>query len=429
MMPAQGVLSRLIVVGASHRTSTEVTRDRLFIAEEDVSKFLNEICPAGFTAAVALSTCARTEIFGLVSHMTSARKSAVSALAKLGGFDVPELSSQIYCYEAENALRHLFRVSASLDSPIIGEPEVTGQFRAAVRASETRGFLGADLNSIVQAVYRTSKRVRTETLIGQRPVSIAACATQVACDVQGDLARVKALLITGGEMGELIADHLRDKGLAQLTLMARSRARAEISARRYDCHFAVLNDLPRILPEVDIVITSLGAGQYLFIPEHVSAALAARRLRPMLFIDAAIPSDVDPAVNDLDGAFAYSLDDFERIALEGRFQRDEAVTEAETIIDDGLHEYLHAVAERDAVPAVLALRQHFEDIRQSVLADVSDDAMIDEVTQLLINRLLHNPSEALRNLAAADWGTGPEMERLIRLLFNLSDIEDNTKEQ
>ena len=429
MMSDEAVLSRLIVVGASHRTSPEAMRDRLFIAEEDVARLLHGICAADFTNAVALSTCARTEIFGLASDMTSARESAVSALAELGGVDVKDLSPQTYFYEAEDALRHLLRVSASLDSPIIGEPEVTGQFRDAVRAAETRGFLGAELNSIVQAVYRTSKRVRTKTVIGQRSVSIAACATQVASDVQGDLARVKALLITGGEMGELIADHLRNEGLSQLTLMARSRARAEISARRYDCHFAVLDDLPKMLSDADIVITSLGAGQYLFSPEGVSAALAARRLRPMLFIDAAIPSDVDPAVNDLEGAFAYSLDDFERIALEGRFQRDEALAEAELIIEEGLHEYLHAAAERNAVPAVLALRQHFENIRQSVLADVGDDTKIDEVTRRLTNRLLHNPSEALRNLATVECGTGPEMERLIKLLFNLCDNEDNTREQ
>ena len=428
-MSDEGVISRLIVVGVSHRTSPAATRDRLFIAEEDLARFLSEIRATGFTDVVALSTCARTEIFGLASDKPSARENAISALAKLGGFDVAELSPQIYTHEAEDALRHLLRVSASLDSPIIGEPEVTGQFRDSVRVAEARGFLGAELNSILQVVYRTSKRVRTQTEIGERSVSIASCATQVARDVQGDLTRIKALLITGGEMGELIADHLCNEGLSQLTLMARSRARAEISARRYGCHFAVLSDLPKMLSDADIVITSLGAGQYLFSSEDVSAALAARRRRPMLFIDAAIPSDVDPAVNDLDGAFAYSLDDFERIALEGRFQRDEAVTEAETIIEAGLREYLHAVAERDAVPAVLALRQHFENIRQDVLADTRDDTMIDEVTRRLTNRLLHNPSEALRNLAAVDCRTGLEMERLIKRLFDLNDNEDKIKEQ
>lgn len=428
MISHAGVLSRLVVVGASHRTSSAATRDRLLIPEEEVARFLNEIRTKEFTDLVALSTCARTEIFGLASDQISARERAASALAKLGGFDSSELNTQIYFHEAEFALRHLLRVSTSLDSPIIGEPEVTGQFRDAVRISEMLGFLGTELNSIVQFIYRITKRVRSETAIGQRPVSIATCATQVACDVQGDLSRVKALLITGGEMGELITDHLRNEGLAQLTLMARSRVRAEISARRYDCHFAVLDELPRVLSDIDIVITSLGAGRYLFKPVDVAAALATRRRRPMLFIDAAIPSDVDPAVNDLDGAFAYSLDDFERIALEGRFRRDEAVAEAEMIIEAGLREYLHAIAERDAVPAVLALRQHFENIRLGVLADIRHDTMIDEITQRLINRLLHYPSEALRNLAATNCETGTEMERLIKLLFNLDNNEDRTKE-
>ena len=428
-MSDERTLSRLVVVGASHRTSSETTRDRLFISEEDLPGFLISLRKAGFTDVVALSTCARTEVFGLAPDKKVARAGAIGALATLGGFDVDEIGPQTYYHETEEALRHLFRVSASLDSLIVGEPEVTGQFRDAVRIAGEGNFLGRQLDTIVQAANRTAKRVRSETAIGQRPVSMAACAVQVARDVQGDLSRVRALLVTGGEMGELIADQMQVAGLSQLTVIARSRARAEMSARRYDCHFSVLDDLPEILAEADIVITSLGAGQHLFDRENVSEALVARRRRPMLFVDAAIPPDVDPVVNDLEDAFAYSLDDLERIALEGRFRRDEAATEAEAIIETELREYVRAVAERGAVPVVSALRQHFEHVRQDILSDMGgDDPALDEATRRLANRLLHYPSETLRKMAAEDPAAGRDAEEMVNRLFGLSGEEREKKE-
>ncbi len=427
-MPDERTLSRLVVVGASHRTSSETTRDRLFIAEHDIPGFLAGVCEAGFVDAVVMSTCARTEIFGLASDRASAQSSAVAAIAQLGGFDVAEIQPQTYFYESEEALRHLFRVCAALDSPIIGEPMVTGQFREAVRAAEVSGFLSSELSNIVQAANRTSKRVRNETAIGQRPVSMATCAAQVAGDVHGALERAKAVLVTGGEMGEMIADQIRDAGLSHITVVARSRARAEISARRYNCHFAALEELPRVLPLADIVITSMGAGRYLFDRENVSAALFKRRRRPMLFLDAAIPSDIDPEVNDLDGAFLYSLDDLERIVLEGRIQRKEILAEAESIIEAEIQDFLRDIAARDAVPVVTALRQHFECIRLEVLSDSGHDPLIEEVTRRLTNRLLHDPSETLRNLAATQSDNGLNAEGLVRLLFGLTDEDDKSVE-
>ena len=164
-----------------------------------------------------------------------------------------------------------------MDSPIVGEPEVTGQFRDAVRIAEAYSFISPDLDAVIQTLNRVAKRVRSETLIGERPVSMAACALQVARDVHGDLSDVRALLVSGGEMGELIVDHLVQAGLTRLTVVARSRARAEISARRYDCHHGTLDDLPDLLPETDILISSLGAGNYLVDPDSTETALLARR--------------------------------------------------------------------------------------------------------------------------------------------------------
>lgn len=419
-MADERILSRLVVVGASHRTSSEATRDRLFISEDDLPGFLRKITQAGFSEAVAMSTCARTEIFGLAENGGTARLGAIGVLSDLGGFDKDILAREIYCHEGEDALRHLFRVAGSLDSPIVGEPEVTGQFRDAVRIATAGDHVGSGLSTVIQAANGAAKRIRSETQIGERSVSMAACASQVARDVQGDLSRTSAVLVTGGEMGELIVDQLRAAGLKQLTVVARSRARAEIGARRYECHHAVLDDLPAMLPDADIVVTSLGAGRHLFDRDMAATALTQRRRRPMLFVDAAIPSDVDPAVNDLDGAFVYSLDDLERIALEGRSSRDRAAEDAEGIVGEEVDGFRRATAERNATPAVTALRAHFERVRAEIVTESSSaDPALDDATRRLVNRLLHAPSEALRALSAQNDPAAPQAEKLLRQLFDI----------
>ena len=419
-MADERVLSRLVVVGTSHRTTSEATRDRLFISEDDLPGLLKKVSAAGFSEAVAMSTCARTEIFGLADNCDAARRGAIGVLADLGGFHANLFASETYGHEGEDALRHLFRVAASLDSPIVGEPEVTGQFRDAVRIATVHDHVGSGLSAIIQAANGAAKRIRSETPIGERSVSMAACASQVARDVQGDLSRVGAVLVTGGEMGELIVDQLRAAGLTRLTVVARSHARAEIGARRYECHHGVLDDLPALLPDADIVVTSLGAGRHLFDRGMAAAALAQRRRRPILFVDAAIPSDVDPAVNDLDGAFVYSLDDLERIALEGRSSRHRAAEDAEAIVGEEVEGFRRATAERNATPAVTALRAHFERVRADVLAELpSADPALEDATRRLVNRLLHAPSEALRALSAKNDPAGLQAEKLLRHLFDI----------
>ena len=422
-MADECILSRLVVVGASHKTSSEATRDRLFISAGDLPVFLKKVSEAGFSEAVALSTCARTEIFGLADNGAVAQHRAIGVLANLGGFDASVFSSEIYSHQGKNALRHLFRVAASLDSPVVGESEITGQFRDAVRIATAHDHVGRGLSAVIQAANAAAKRIRSETSIGERSVSMAACASQVARDVQGDLSRVSAVLVTGGEMGELIVDQLRAAGLTQLRVVARSRARAEIGARRYDCHYGVLEDLPALLPDADIVVTSLGAGHFLFDRVTAEAALAVRRRRPMLFVDAAIPSDIEPAVNELEGAFVYSLDDLERIALEGRSSRDHAAKDAESIVGHEVEDFLRATAERNATPAVTALRAHFERIRVEILAEsASSDPALDDMTRRLVNRLLHAPSESLRMLAAKNDPAGFQAEELLRQLFDVEMV-------
>ncbi len=419
---------RLVVIGANHRTSSEATRERLYIEEGRVPSLLRDAAEAGLYKAVLLSTCARTEIIGIADEPDNAKPRVIGLLARLGGFEPSALELELYDYQDDAAIRHVFRVAASLDSPIVGEPEVTGQFRDAVRIAAGCGRLGAQLDALVQAANAAAKRVRKETAIGERSVSMAACAVQVARDVHGDLSRASALLVAGGEMGEMIVDRLRESGLKRLMIVARSAPRAEIAARRYGCHHAALDDLPDWLVKADIVISTRGAGHYLFDPKNVEAALVLRRRRPVLIVDAAIPCDVDPAVNELDGAFVYSLDDLERIALDGRSQRNEAAAEAEALIEDEIERFRRADAERSAVPVLSALRKRFEAVRKDILSDLGNsDATVDMATLRLINRLLHDPSINLRDMAGRNDPALQDAEGHMRRLFSLDADEEKKK--
>ncbi len=233
------------------------------------------------------------------------------------------------------------------------------------------------------------------------------------------------LLAGTGEMGTLIADHLRRAGVAELVVTARIAPQAEAVARRLGGHYALWDDLASTLADADIVITAAATGRHVVTRPMVEAALAARRRRPVFLIDAAAPGDVQPSVNELEDAFLYDLGDLETIALEGLARRDSESAAAERIVDEEVARFLRDRQAREASPLVAALRRHFETQRQAALGDAPGDA--DAATRLLVNRLLHNPSQALRRLADAGIET-EEAERLLSLLFAVGDGSDKEKD-
>ncbi len=238
--------------------------------------------------------------------------------------------------------------------------------------------------------------------------------------MHGDLARCAALVVGGGEMGALICDRLRASGLGRLTVTARSQARAELLARQWSCHHAPFAGLDAALAEADIVVAAQAAGGTLVRAETVRAALAARRHKPVYLIDAAVPADIDPAAGKLDGAFLYHVDDLEDLALKGLAGRDRAAEEAGEIVEREVEAFLGDRAGRAAAPLVAALRAHFAEVRDAALAEAKGDA--ERATRLMMNRLLHQPSSALRRIAGA--GSGAEAEALVRTLFGLDDEPD-----
>ncbi len=407
---------RPLVVGANHRSSSMSLRDRLFMEEDQVPDFLGRLKEAGLDQAVALSTCDRIEVLALHQDPDVAAKRVIELMAGQAGVEVAEMENQTYVLSDAAAVRQIFMVAASLDSLVVGEPQVLGQVKAFHRMAADAGMTSNGMETILQAAYAAAKRVRSETAIGEKPVSIAAAAARLAQDLHGDLGRSAGLLVGTGEMGELVAAAMIAEGLGELTVIHPNPNRAEALSRALDCHFADFDELDRLLDEADILLTALGSRRQVVTPDMMLVALHRRRKKPMFVVDTSLPGDVDPAINRIDEAFLYDLGDLEGVVMAGRVTRESAAEGAEHVIDEEVEAFLRGRAERAAVPALNELRGHFESVRREVLEEAGDDA--DKATRLLVNRLLHDPSEAMRG-EAADGGAWASVEGVIRRLFGL----------
>lgn len=416
--------AQYVVVGANHRSSTVTLRDIIFVEDAKAPALLRRLGERGLAQALLLATCDRVEVQGLAADPEAAHDAVAAVLAARAGLDPATLKGQLYRLSAEDAVRHIFAVAASLDSAVLGEPQVLGQVKASHRLAREAGAVGAELEAALQAAYGAAKRVRTETAIAAGPVSIVTTAVELAREVHGELAPLAGLLIGTGDMGQLMAEELRRAGLGRLTVAAARPARAEALARQLGAHYTDFATLAATLGEADVVIACAGTGRYVVTGEMMEQVLRRRRRRPVYLIDLGVPSDIEPSVNRIDDAYLYDLGDLERVALAGHAGRAEAAEAAWRIIDEEVAAFLRARAGRTVVSTLVALRRHFETARERVLSEASTtDAA--EATRLLINRLLHDPSETLRALAA-DEGEGKERalaERLLRRLFRLGPPE------
>lgn len=410
------------MVGANQRSASLTVRDQLFVEEYAMAGLLDGLRDSGVEQALIVSTCDRVEVQAIHHDHEAAVGRIVELMAAHAGLAPEDLNGALYVLSGEDAVRHIFTVTASLDSLVIGEPYVLGQVKASHRAARDAGMSGKELEAVLQAAYGAAKRVRTETAIGERPVSTAAAAVELARGVHGDLGRCGGLLVGTGDMGELVAEALLAGGLGHFVVVHPRAGRAEAMARTLNCHVAPFEDLARALADGDILVTALGARRSIVTAEMVKAALKSRRKRPVLLVDASIPGDIDTAVERLDGAFLYDLNDLEGVAMRGRASRENEAGAALDIIDDEVARFLRGRAARAAVPTLTALRRHFETAREAAIADAAGDA--EKATRLLINRLLHGPSEALREIAALGSEGAADLrgaERALNRLFRLGD--------
>ena len=381
---------QLVIVGANHRSAPLALRERLMVEEEDYGALFSRLKGAGIDQALLLSTCDRVEVHAIHPDAAAVAGAVAGILGGHAGIDPSELAAGFYTLEGADAARHLFAIAASLDSLVIGEPNVLGQVKTAHRIAQASGMIGGEMERLLAAAYSAAKRVRSTTAIGERPVSIAAAALDVTRNIHGDLSARTGLLIGLGEMGEMVARRLLDAGLGRLAVTHRTASRAAALARSLDANVIAYEDLGEALVHSDIVVSSAGLGVYTVTRDALEAALKARRRRPVFVIDLAAPGDADPAIEDLDGAFLYDSDDLEGVARDGIAQREAAAEDAWAIVDEALAAYRRDRAARPRGSAADALRQRIQALRRDVLAEAGGDR---EEAERLMRGLLHTDEE------------------------------------
>jgi len=416
----------LLLIGVSHKTAPVAVRERLAVEPDAVAAALAELTalPAVREAAM-ISTCNRVELYAAVDDADRASADLAEILARRAGVAVSDLAEHLYQHRDAAAVRHLFRVASSLDSLVIGEPQILGQTKQAYDAAVQHGTAGALLRSCFEeGAFRVARRVRRETAIARNPVSVSSVAVDFARQVVGDFGRKRVLIVSAGKMAALAARTLRTHG-ASLTVINRTRARSEELAKVYGADVADWNDLRGALVAADIVIASTGAQRPVLTLELIKEVRKARRGRPLCLLDIAVPRDVDPEAAKLDGIYLFDIDDLQKQAGEHRAEREEEAAEAEALVEEELGRFVKRWRSRQRGPVVSALQAHFHGIARAEVIRVSGG--IDEkerkarldLAESLVKKLLHLPMTALRD---DDPDEALSLVQALQRLFSLSPI-------
>jgi glutamyl-tRNA reductase len=383
---------RLIVVGADHKSSTMMLRDRLFLREAALAPFYGRLRGAGFAEAMVLSTVDRTEVVAVGESGGDAVGEIRKLLAAQAGLGRNEIANETYALDGREAVKHVFAVACALDSLVVGDTRVHDSVRTAYAMAFRQGAVGPRLGALMERAFALAEAVDRETELTRRPSSIPGAAVHVARDLHGDLARCRALMIGGGEMGELLAQALVAAGLAHLVVTHPSAPRAEACAQTLNCHAAAYADLPRLLEAADIVLTSVNTRHVVLDRDMMRRAVAQRRRKPIFIIDTGVPGDVDPAVAAVEDAFVYTLDDLERVTRAGARGFEKAVSRAWELVGEAALAFeadthpAENVPGKDMPRSGTADRAKLESLRRESLRLAGGDA--DKATRLLVERLM-----------------------------------------
>jgi glutamyl-tRNA reductase len=392
----------LFTFGLNHQTAPLDVRERVVFNAETIQQALRDLVDRQrVKEAAIISTCNRTEVYCSADEP----RSAVSWLADYHSMKPQQLDSYLYRYPQDQAVKHAFRVASGLDSMVLGEPQILGQFKEAARSAEAAGTLGLVLNKLFQRTFTVAKAVRSETDIGASTVSMASAAVKLAERIYPTIAGQNVLFVGAGEMIELCAAHFAAQHPKHITFANRTEARAQQLADRFIGRVISLNDLGGHLAHHDIVVCSTAAPLPLIGKGLVESALKVRKHRPMLMFDLAVPRDIEAEVGTLGDVFLYTVDDLGKLAREGLDVRQNAVAQAEVIIENHVTEFMHWLGSRDVVPAIRSMRDAAERSRrheleraQKRLAKGEDpQRVLDELSRALTNKLMHAPTHALNH--------------------------------
>jgi glutamyl-tRNA reductase len=399
----------LVVTGVNYKTAPIELRERIAISREDLSETTRALAAMpGVAECMIVSTCNRVELLAAVE---SPEIDLTGFLHQYFGLDPALLKPHIYEQRDRDAVRHLFRVASSLDSMVVGEPQILGQVKEAFAVARASGTVAGQLEHLLQSAFAAAKKVRSETEIGSSSVSIASVAVELARKIFGSLQGRTVFLVGAGKMSELAARHLVQQGAGAILVSNRTQERARRMAETFQGRVIPYEQLYEAASEADIVISSTGAPHPIFRREHGQAFMHRRRNRPMFFIDIAVPRDVDPEMNKLEGIFVYDIDDLQQVAAAHMAERSRVASDAETLIAGEVERFQQRQRTVNVAPAIVALQRQAEEIRQSELHRIQSRlgsltaeqvAAVEALTRGLVNKFLHPPMQALKQAARLD---------------------------
>jgi glutamyl-tRNA reductase len=424
---------QILLVGISYRTAPVELRERLDFQARGVAEALRALAERGSTReAVVISTCNRAELYVACDEAAATRQDLVHFVSDFQGVAPAEIAPHVYEVIDLDVARHLFRVAAGLDSLVMGEPQILGQVKEAHTSATEARTAGPVLNRLFHASFAAGKRVRTETGLGSGAVSVSYAAVALARKIFGDLSGRNVVVIGAGEMGTLTAMHMKSQAVQHVTIVSRTMAHAARTAEAIGgASAAPWEELDAVLGASDIVITATGAAAPILTKAHIEAVMRPRRNRPLFIIDIAMPRDVEAAAGEIEQVFLYNIDDLQTTVRENLARRASEVVRAETIVNEEVNKFGAWFRSRAAIPTIVALRERFEAIRRAELERLDFKlsslppearARVDEITHLLIEKLLLTPTEQLKSLSDADT-VGAYSEALTRL-FGLAEPEE-----
>src|SRR2546428_10291312 len=424
---------KLQLIGVNHNSAPVEVRERLAIPEWCLAEACRQLAEhAGVEEGMILATCNRVE---LIAHLKNGSGDLRAFLRDYFQVDLDQFERHLYEYHEQDAIRHVFRVAASLDSMVLGEPQILGQVKEAYATARAVGAVRAQLDQLLTRAFAVAKRVRTETAVGSSAVSVASVAVELAKKIFGSLQGRHVYLVGAGKMSELAARHLVAHGAGSIFVANRTHERAAQLAGKFNGQVILFEQLYETCDRADIVITSTGAPHAIFRREHGELFLSRRKNRPMFFIDIAVPRDVAPEMNDLDGIFVYDIDDLQQAVSTHVADRRREAERAEAIVHSAVERFQARVQTLDVVPTIVSLHDHLETIRQAEIDRVrarlgplspEQEMAVSTLTRGIVNKIMHTPISTLKTAARE-----PEATTVIDVvlrLFNLQDRGETEKE-
>lgn len=424
----------IIVIGLSHKTATVEIREKVAFSPNLIEKPLHDLVALDdIIEGVIVSTCNRVEIYATTRDIAGGIARVKRFLADHHRIPLETLETHLYCHHSEAAIRHVFRVASSLDSMVVGEPQILGQIKTSYGYAAEYKTSGIILNRFLHKAFSVAKRVRTETKIASSAVSVAFAAVELAKKVLGDLSDKTVMLVGAGEMCELAAKHFLNSGAKGIMVTNRTFERAERLAEEFAGEAIRFEELFDHLHRADIVLSSTGAPHIIIGPKDVEEVVKRRRFKPMFFIDIAVPRDIDQRVDDVESAYLFTVDDLQEIVQANLAQRGLEAQKAEEIVDQEIGQFFKWLSSLEVTPTIVALRNRFEEIRRAELEkscsnwkDLSPDAekRIEALTASIMNKLLHAPTAALKKA-----GQGGRVDLYVDALRQLFELEAAAEEK